>query len=194
MTDSTRRKSATKSPAKSKATPAKKPKFPLWQHAATGQWVKKINGWKYYFGTDKDAALVKYLRVKDVRAIGGCTRKEHRGGAGVLFVTKYGAPWHVDGATGNPISSAFRKLLNKLDLYREGLSFYALRHSFQTVADECGDYLATKRIMGHADRSISDLYRERFSDDRLVKVIEHVHAWLFPSPAVENEGLAGSWP
>jgi len=99
--------------------------------------------------------------------------------AGLLFVTKYGAPWHNETTTGSPVTAAFRKLLNKLDLYREGLSFYALRHSFQTVADECGDYLATKRIMGHADGSISDLYRERFSDDRLVKVTEYVRSWLF---------------
>ena len=100
--------------------------------------------------------------------------------AGLLFITKYGSPWHVGGAKGRPITAEFRKLLNKLELYREGLSFYAIRHTFQTIGDEAGDYLAVRRIMGHADNSISDSYRERFSDDRLVKVVEHIHAWLFP--------------
>lgn len=385
MANSTSRKSAAKSPRR-KTIPARKPRFSLWQHAATGQWCKKIGGRKFYFGTDKDAALAEYLRVKDdleagrqpppqdderltvktlvntflthkksqveigeltqasfndylatceglASALGkhtavdsirpddllkyrrklaetngatslgnevtrcrvvfnfafanGLIEKPVRYGefkrpkkyasrrlraskgsklfeaaelreiidaadiqlramillgincgfgnadcgtlpieavdlaggwidyprpktgiarrcplwpetvaalrewlpnrkqptddanAGLLFVTKYGSSWHVDGASGNPISAEFRKLLNKLDLYREGLSFYALRHTFQTIGDEAGDYLAVRRIMGHADNSISDLYRERFSDDRLVKVVEHVHAWLF---------------
>lgn len=97
----------------------------------------------------------------------------------LLFITKYGSAWHVDGASGNPISAEFRKLLNELKLYREGLSFYSLRHTFQTIADEAGDYLATRRVMGHADNSISDHYRERFADDRLVKVTEYVRSWLF---------------
>ncbi|MBI2478616.1 MAG: tyrosine-type recombinase/integrase [Planctomycetia bacterium] len=387
MANSTSRKSAAKSPRRKTiptTSPARKPRFPLWQHAATGQWCKKIGGRKFYFGTDKDAALAEYLRVKDdleagrppapkdderltiktlanvflthkksqveigeltqasfndylptceglasgfgkhtavesirpddllkyrrklaetngptslgnevtrcrvlfnfafanglidkpvrygefkspkksasrrLRASKGSklfeaaelrqiidaadiqlramillgincgfgnadcgtlpidvvdlcgwidyprpktgiarrcplwpetvaalrewlpNRKQPTDAAnsGLLFVTKYGAPWHVDGATGNPISAEFRKLLNKLELYREGLSFYALRHTFQTIGDEAGDYLAVRRIMGHADNSISDHYRERFSDDRLVKVTEHVRRWL----------------
>ena len=72
-----------------------------------------------------------------------------------------------------------RQLLDTLGLYRPGLSFYTLRHVFQTVADECGDYIATKKIMGHVDSSMSDTYRERFPDERLRKVSDHVRAWLF---------------
>lgn len=39
---------------------AKRSDFPLWLHKATGQWCKKINGVRKYFGTDKDAALRTY--------------------------------------------------------------------------------------------------------------------------------------
>jgi integrase len=38
-----------------------KDKFPLGLHAATKQWCKKHKGKPYYFGTDKDAALKRYV-------------------------------------------------------------------------------------------------------------------------------------
>lgn len=43
----------------------RKPRFSLWLHSGTGQWAKKIRGQHYYFGTDKDAALKEYMRVRD---------------------------------------------------------------------------------------------------------------------------------
>ena len=98
--------------------------------------------------------------------------------AKLVFVTKYGASWHNDDRTGSAITAEFRKLLNRLKLYRPGLSFYAIRHTFQTIADGAGDYLATRRIMGHADNSISDDYRERFDDAKLIRVSDHVRDWL----------------
>ncbi len=122
----------------------------------------------------------------------------------LCFITKYGGPWFADGVKSWPLSAEFRKLLERIDaeaiktakktakenrtkfeappkLRRRGISFYALRHNFQTVADELGDYIATRRVMGHADNSISDHYRERFQDERLRKVVEHVHGWLYGS-------------
>lgn len=68
MAHSTARKSAAESPKRSKSKA--KPRFPLWQHAATGQWCKKIGGHRFYFGVDKDVALAEYLRVKDDREAG----------------------------------------------------------------------------------------------------------------------------
>jgi integrase len=44
--------------------PRTKPLFPLWLHP-TGQWAKKIAGKYYYFGIAKDAALKKYIELKD---------------------------------------------------------------------------------------------------------------------------------
>jgi hypothetical protein len=40
--------------------------------------------------------------------------------------------------------------------------------------------------MGHCDASISDHYRERFPDERLVKVVDHVRSWLFGSEIVKS--------
>jgi hypothetical protein len=33
--------------------------------------------------------------------------------------------------------------------------------------------------MGHARHDMASLYRERISDERLVEVVQLVHAWLF---------------
>jgi len=110
--------------------------------------------------------------------------------AGLVFVTVRGDRWHKDAADGppdgkkwrltdNPLSKETRKLLDTLGI--EGhRNFYALRHTFQTVGDESGDFLAVRTIMGHAGgNDVADHYRERVSDDRLRKVVEHVRAWLF---------------
>jgi len=43
-------------------------------------------------------------------------------------------------------------------LNREGLGFYALRHSFRTVADECGDFPAIDLIMGHQRDDMASRY------------------------------------
>ena len=40
--------------------------------------------------------------------------------------------------------------------------------------------------MGHSDNTISDHYRERIADERLEKVVNHVHDWLFPSEDSET--------
>ena len=48
-------------------------------------------------------------------------------------------------------------------LKRAGLGFYALRHTFRTVADATKDFPAIRLIMGHADASIDDVYREKIT-------------------------------
>jgi integrase len=77
------------------------------------------------------------------------------------------------------ITKKFRKLLDALGMLRPGRCFYALRHGFQTVADETKDRVAVAAIMGHVDGTMSDHYRERISDGRLRAVADHVRAWLF---------------
>ncbi len=47
------------------AKSAKAPPFPLWLHTGKGLWAKKIRGRMTYFGSDKDAAMKEYVRVKD---------------------------------------------------------------------------------------------------------------------------------
>jgi integrase len=49
--------------------------FPLHRHK-TGQWAKKIRGRRYYFGTDRDTALAKYLEQKEALETGRNPRQE----------------------------------------------------------------------------------------------------------------------
>jgi integrase len=59
------------------------------------------------------------------------------------------------------------------------LSFYALRHTFETIAGGSRDQVAVDAVMGHADYSMAGEYRERIEDDRLEAVAAHVRKWLF---------------
>lgn len=104
-----------------------------------------------------------------------------------VFITKFGGEFvkvsqHANGKV-VPIDAAgltFGKLLRKLGLKREGLNFYALRHTFQTVAEDSGEAVATSFIMGHCDdpADMSAVYREQVSDERLRRATDHVRAWL----------------
>jgi integrase len=111
---------------------------------------------------------------------------------GTIFVTKYGKCWaksprlsedpgkpnEVKANVDNPVTKETRKLLDELGLHRPGLGFYALRHTFETVAGESKDQVAVDSIMGHTDPSMAAAYRERISDERLVAVSNHVRDWL----------------
>ena len=96
--------------------------------------------------------------------------------AGLLFCTKRGLPWYT--STNSSLSSEFAKVRRKAEI-RPELTFYDLRHTFRTVADETRDFPAIDLIMGHADSSMAGVYREKISDQRLRAVSEHVRGWLF---------------
>jgi integrase len=96
----------------------------------------------------------------------------------LAFVTKYGHPWAKDVAD-SPVTKEMRKLLNTLKLYRPGLGFYALRHTFETIGGGSRDQVAVNHIMGHVDSSMAATYREQIEDARLLDVTDHVHHWLF---------------
>jgi integrase len=99
--------------------------------------------------------------------------------AGLLvFVTTRGRPWITKG-TANPVSVNVRDLMKTVGIHREGLGFATLRHVFRTIADGSRDQVAVGHIMGHADSSMANVYRERIDDSRLVAVTEHVRKWLF---------------
>jgi integrase len=108
----------------------------------------------------------------------------------LVFVTKYGGRWGTseiqeseDGTvklkTDDPIAKEFGKVLAELKLKRNGLGFYALRHTFETIAGDSRDQVAVDAIMGHARDEMASLYRERIEDARLLAVTEHVRRWLF---------------
>jgi integrase len=77
------------------------------------------------------------------------------------------------------VSVCFTDLMKSLDLHRDGLGFYTLRHVFRTVADAARDPVAIDLIMGHSDPSMGGHYRERVEDSRLEAVTDHVRQWLF---------------
>lgn len=70
-------------------------------------------------------------------------------------------------------------------LYRKGVGFYALRHTFETIGGDSRDQVAVNYIMGHVDESMAATYREKIDDSRLVAVSDHVRAWLFGTKSAQ---------
>lgn len=100
---------------------------------------------------------------------------------GLLFLTKYGNRWVRTNGKGMSIDSVAQeitKLLRRLGIKRNRLNFYALRHTFETIAGESRDQVAVNAIMGYVDNSMAGQYRERISDERLRAVTDVVRAWL----------------
>jgi integrase len=115
---------------------------------------------------------------------------------GLVFLTVRGGSWHKK-IEDNPISKETAKLLKTLKLYRgKGLSFYTLRHCFETIGGEAKDQIAVDHIMGHTRDDMASVYRERIGDERLKVVTDYVRSWLFSEKAeacgskTENQSLA----
>ena len=107
--------------------------------------------------------------------------------AGLVFITRKRESYAKDTAD-NPITKAMRALLKELGIQRPYVGFYALRHTFETIGGDARDQVAVDHIMGHARDDMASVYRERISDARLRAVVEHVHAWLFPSRSDCQDG------
>jgi integrase len=105
--------------------------------------------------------------------------KSHRG---LCFITKYGQPWAKGEAGNDPVGLEFRKVLKDLGFHRDGIGFYSLRRTFETVAGDSIDQVAVDVVMGHTPGSndMAAVYRQRVNDSRLEAVAAHVRAWLFP--------------
>jgi integrase len=121
------------------------------------------------------------------------SRKAHKDDADqkILFITKYGRRWSRTTQSGAPVDAVgqeFTKLLRRLEIKREKIGFYALRHTFATIAGESRDQVAVNAIMGHVDNSMAGAYRERISDSRLIAVTAVVRAWLFPEHNEHEDG------
>jgi integrase len=102
----------------------------------------------------------------------------------LAFISVQGEPY-ISHASGHRIAKTILWFIRKAKIERPGLSFYALRHTFQTIAEGARDLAAVQSIMGHAPSAggMSATYRERVDDDRLVAVTEHVRKWLFATDA-----------
>lgn len=102
-----------------------------------------------------------------------------------VFITKYGQPWAKD-RSASPLSTEVRKILKSLKIHRQGIGFYALRHTFETIGGDCRDQVAVDYIMGHVRDDMASVYRERISDERLHAVTGTVKAWLDAAKADDH--------
>ena len=150
-------------------------------------------GWLQYprvkTGVDRRIPLWPETQQALTEAIATRPRAKDPEDDGLCFLTRQGRKWVRFGANGTSvidlISDAFSTALKKLEMKREGLGFYALRHTFETISSGCGDQVATSSIMGHTDNSMSAMYRETIDDERLLKAVNHVRGWLFPAESAE---------
>jgi integrase len=135
-------------------------------------------------GVDRRAKLWPETAAAIKAAIDARPDHKDRAHAGLVFVTKYGGSWAKGEAGNDPVGLAFRRLLADEKMDRPGTGFYSLRRSFETVAGESLDQPAVDLVMGHVAgaNDMAAVYRQRIGDDRLVKVAEHVRAWLFAKP------------
>jgi integrase len=120
--------------------------------------------------------------------------------AGLVFLTKQGRSWAKAGGMverdgkkkpkppDNPVSKETRKVLDALRINGHR-SFYALRHTLETIGGEARDQVAVDAIMGHVRDDMASVYRERISDERLKAVSDRVRRWLFPEATQAVVGL-----
>src|SRR5262249_14536816 len=93
--------------------------------------------------------------------------------AWLVFITYKLGSWSDQGDN-RALSHEVRKLLNQLKINGRR-NFSSLRHTFQTVGDGSGDFVAVRKIMGQTSGGeMSAVYRERVSDERLKLVTEHI--------------------
>lgn len=106
----------------------------------------------------------------------------HEADADLLFIGARGESY-VGKHKGYRVTAEFARLLKEAKI--PDRSFYDLRRTFQTIAEEKSvDLVAVKAIMGHAPSSgdMSEVYRQRVTDERLRAVVDGVRGWLYPKP------------
>ncbi|WP_413431400.1 tyrosine-type recombinase/integrase [Crateriforma spongiae] len=103
-----------------------------------------------------------------------------------VFITKRRQAWYREDGKSDPISQAFRKLTEKAGCRREGVNFYSLRHTFETVAGDSRDQVAVNYVMGHVDDSMAAVYREGIDPKRIKAVCQHVRKWWLSGCSEDN--------
>lgn len=122
-------------------------------------------------------------------------RKNERDG--LFFVTAKGNAWIRERLTEktnvimDAVAGEFGKVCGAAGV--TNLGFYALRHTFRTIADAARDQHAVYRIMGQTLPGMAGVYVEDVSLDRLRAVTDFVRAWFKRGACREgdDEKLAG---
>lgn len=99
---------------------------------------------------------------------------------GKIFCRRTGSDWVKvsEKCVDDGVAKEFAKLMRAVKHNRPGLSFYTLRHTFQTIADRSKDPVAVSVVMGHVDESMAGRYREEMENSRIRAVCEVVRRWL----------------
>ncbi|TWU66902.1 Phage integrase family protein [Crateriforma conspicua] len=103
-----------------------------------------------------------------------------------VFITKRRQPWYQESGKGDAVSQAFRKVAVKAGCHKPGVGFYALRHTFETVAGDSRDQVAVNYVMGHVDDSMAAVYREGIDPKRVKAVCQHVRKWWLSGWSEDN--------
>ncbi len=105
-----------------------------------------------------------------------------RSAGDLTFRTKNGLPVaHLckrTGPDGRPRAAKCYSISLALRRMKCPWTFYQLRHTFRSVADECGDVNAIRLVMGHAVPGVEEHY-VHVHEQRARKVTDFVRAWLF---------------
>lgn len=131
------------------------------------------------------------------RAIKTRAKPQDRAHGNLVFLTRNGAPYcrffdQVEAMSGGKVEwcstlgIVMRRALERLNMKQGKLSFYALRHTFETVAGNAKDQIAVDYIMGHVTPGMGTNYRHEIADSRLQAVVNYVHDWLFPKSPVSS--------
>ena len=181
-------------------------KFPLTLHP-TGQYCKKVKGKMYYFGSDKKAALQKYLdqaaylpgyqTILEKPTGDNMTLKQlcdmylnyqySKLRANDLTASHYNEQvgslnklmaFLGQTTTLNTTTTKFSRLIKKSDLDApKGTGFYTLRRTAATIAARSGDPFAVQRLLGHADLQMATRYVQDVSK-QTDRVIENSRKYL----------------
>lgn len=148
-------------------------------------------GWLDYTREKTEVERRCPLWPETIEAITKSMQQRPKSKDGLVFVSIHGNDYRDDERTGWRVTGEFRQIRERIGI-ADGRGFYGLRRTFQTIAEECGDLVAVRAIMGHADREddMSSRYRQqnrknkfRVNDERLQRAVDAVRAWLLPVPA-----------
>ena len=143
-------------------------------------------GWLDYPRAKTEVARRCPLWPETIEAVAKSMQQRPKSEEGMVFVSINGNDYRDKQRTGWRVTGEFRQVLKKISI-EDGRGFYGLRRTFQTIAEECGDLVAVRAIMGHTDREddMSARYRQRITDERLQKAVGTVRAWLLPIPSIK---------
>lgn len=101
--------------------------------------------------------------------------RRHHAGTTHLLPSPTDGRWNKDVDLCGPLRDDLVRLGIRTASEAKGLRFHDLRHTWATLAEEAGvPYEARARVLGHANRSVTERYTHR-SADRLRTLLEQVY-------------------